>query len=302
MRKDISILISLIIVLTLVIIVFVGAYNKSHMDIEETILTEDVGIMLHEQASSFDTFMQGEKKPRVEVIAHRGFSSAAPDNTLASFSKAVDLGCNQIELDVQMTKDGAIVVYHDNELSYNTAKTGKISDYYYTEISQTVVGSVSENDEYSEECIPRLQDVLDLVKNRNIRINLELKNIGDNDVFVNRVVSLVKINHMENQVIFSSFRYGYLQKIKEIDENLQVEYVSDLGDPDELFKNYPADYYNLRYTNVTQSTIDMLHYYGAKVFVWTVDDVDGMHDAIEMHVDGVVTNCPDLLALVLASY
>ena len=302
MRKDISTLISLIVVMTIVCVSFIGAYNRSHIESEEPVIEEDEGIVLHKPISSFDAFMQGDRKPSVEIIAHRGFSSVAPDNTLVAFSKALSSGCNQIELDVQMTKDGAIVVYHDMEMSYNTAKAGRISDYYYSEISETIVGSVSENDEYTEENIPRLQDVLDLVKDRNIKINLELKDIGENEIFVRRVVGLVMSNKMESQVIFSSFRYDYLEIIKSINEELKTEYVSNSGNPEELFKIYPADYYNLRFQNVTQSTVDMLHYYGAKVYVWTVNDVDTMHSAVDMHVDGVVTNCPDILAMVIASY
>ena len=300
-KKDLMTLISLIVILAGVCIMFIYACNEVRPVETEEIPVEE-GIVLHEQMSSFDRYMENKGRRPVEVIAHRGFSSVAPDNTVGSFTKAITAGCDQIKLDVQMTKDGAIVVFHDMDLSYITGEKGKIGDYYFSEVSNINVGSYYGYDDFQEENIPRLQDALDLVKNRDVKINLELKNIGKNETFVRRVVGLVTINHLEDKVIFSSFRYDYLEIIKSIDPDLKTEYVSDSGDYEELVTKYPADYYNLRFTNVTKSTVDMLHYYSKKVFVWTVNDVESMKMALDMDVDGVVTNCPDLLEMVVASY
>lgn len=241
-----------------------------------------------------------EEKPskKVEIIAHRGFSSKAPQNTMSAFNEAVLLGCDQIELDVQMTRDGSIVVFHDRDLKAITGVKGNIYDYKLREMAQLDAGRWF-SDEYAGERIPTLKEVLQLASENDILLNLEMKDIGDKALFVPKIVRLVKEYGLEDKVIFTSFRYDYLKKVKELDSSLSIEVVSDISDSSILLADYPAEYYNLRYSNEMRPDIVRLHNSGATVYVWTIDDPWIMKKAVTMGADGVVTNCPDTLKEIL---
>jgi len=109
----------------------------------------------------------------IMVIAHRGFSGAAPENTLAAFRKAIDVGSDLIELDIQLSKDGKIVVIHDEILGRATNGQGKVSDHTLQELKKLDAGSKFRA-EFSGERIPTLQEVLDLAKGR-VLVNIEIK-------------------------------------------------------------------------------------------------------------------------------
>ena len=111
------------------------------------------------------------------VIAHRGYSSQFPENTLISFAGAVDVGADMIELDVQLSRDGVIMVYHDGDLS-KLGLSGSVADYSYEELCTIDVGSVF-GGEYVGERMPTLQEVLELIRDTDLGIYLELKDIGD---------------------------------------------------------------------------------------------------------------------------
>lgn len=254
----------------------------------------------------------------VKIIAHRGYSGVAPENTLASFERAIDIEADMIELDVQETSDAKLVVFHDTDMSRITGKSGKISDYTYEEICDLNVGkwfgtsftgisqsAIEQN--YESETIPLLEEVLKLIRDSDLDIYLELKDISGSENlseeqlqrFPQDVVSMVSGYGMENRVIYASFNYDYLEQIKKNDEEARVLYNTSIGDADILSEKYPADYYGLNIETLKKTTIERLQNIGSHVYVWTVNTPYEMKQMMEAGAEGIVTNNPGIAKVIL---
>ena len=109
-----------------------------------------------------------------KIYAHRGASGYAPENTLRAFALAADMGADGVELDVQISKDGRLVVFHDDELSRLTGFTGSVADYTYAELCRMPV--IHAVDATERDVAPLLEDVLALLHERGLSVNIELKN------------------------------------------------------------------------------------------------------------------------------
>ena len=143
------------------------------------------------------------------IIAHRGASNLAPENTLASFRLAKELGADGIECDVQLTKDHKLVIAHDFFTDAHTGVKGDIYDMTFDELRQLDFGKWK-SPEYEGEKIPTIEEVLDLGKDMKM-MHIELKPYLDRDAdFPERVIDAVVNAHMEDKVILTSFQYGLL--------------------------------------------------------------------------------------------
>ena len=228
-----------------------------------------------------------------------------PENTLAAFASAVDIGADMIELDVQETKDGVLVVFHDTDMARITGISGRVSDYTYEEICQMDAGSWfdsaagSGTGSFSGEKIPTLAEVLELIRDSELDIYLELKDIGEADGFAAAVVSEVVEHGMQERVIYASFNYQYLKQIKEIDESIPILCNTQIGDADKLIVEYPAEYYGLYVEKLQQNTIQKLHEAGSFAFVWTVNTPVQMRNVISLGANGIVTNEPGIARVVV---
>lgn len=225
------------------------------------------------------------------VIAHRGYSSQFPENTLISFEGAVDIGADMIELDVQLSKDGAIMVYHDGDLS-RMGLDGSVADYSYEELCAIDVGSAF-GGEYAGERMPILPEVLELIKDTDLGIYLELKDIGEVQGFEETVLAAVDSYAMTDRCVFASFNYQYLQHLKELNPQVYTLYNISVYDAT-LPYQFEAEYYGLNVRNITQEVVDAIHSGGRKAYVWTVDKPGDIAAMRVMGVDGIVTNCPGI--------
>ncbi len=169
-------------------------------------------------AKKIDDSMKPTWKTRfpVMVIAHRGFSGEAPENTLAAFRKAIEVGSDMLELDVQLSKDKEVVVIHDETLERATNGQGKVADFTLKELKKLDAG-FRFGPQFSGERIPTLKEVLELAKDGywsisksriHPKVNIQLAEIAD------RALQEVKKAKMLNQVIFSSFNPVALERIK----------------------------------------------------------------------------------------
>lgn len=225
------------------------------------------------------------------VIAHRGYSSQFPENTLISFEGAVDIGADMIELDVQLSKDGAIMVYHDGNLS-RLGLSGSVADYSYEELCAIDVGSAF-GGEYAGERMPTLPEVLELIKDTDLGIYLELKDIGEVQGFEETVLAAVDSYAMTDRCVFASFNYQYLQHLKELNPQAYTLYNISVYDAT-LPYQFEAEYYGLNVRSITQEVVDAIHSCGRKAYVWTVDKPGDVAAMRVMGVDGIVTNCPGI--------
>ncbi len=232
---------------------------------------------------------------RVLNIAHRGFSGKYPENTNIAFVKALTEGyCDGIEVDIHMTKDGKLVIIHDNKLDRTTTGTGFIKDYTLQEVLQFDAG-VKYNPKYKGEKISSIELALDLVKKYNVRLYIEIKNSEDEYKGIEeKVVEIVKELGVQNKVVVHSYNGESVKRVKLLDSQIKTGL---------LCKEVPWDIRNYRYADAicfsyesaTLEAIETIHSIGKKVTVWTVDEISDMKKMMDIGVDAIITNYPDTL-------
>lgn len=240
-----------------------------------------------------------ENKPI--VFAHRGFSGLYPENTLLAFKKALELGVTGIELDVQLTKDGHIVVIHDEKLERTTNGHGLVVQYTLAELRELDAGSwFSPHQEGL--VIPTLEEVLELIENYPIILNIELKTgIVDYPALEEKVLAMVKEFDLADRVLYSSFNHYSIKKIKDLDATARtgVLYMEGIYEPWDYARWINADALHPLFYVVRPELIAGAHAAGIDVNTFTLDDETLMRRMIQCGVDGIFTNYPDRLLKIL---
>jgi glycerophosphoryl diester phosphodiesterase len=235
----------------------------------------------------------------VLVVAHRGFSGAAPENTLVAFQKAIELGSDMIELDVHLSKEGEVVVIHDSTLERTTPGQGKIIDHTLQELRQLDAG-VKFSPLFAGERIPTLKEVLDLAQGK-IEVNIEVKNgflepysIHD---LADRTLKAVENAGMLPHVLFSSFHPVALERIREKNPKAYVAllFSQPWNALEEVTKGKSYSVLNLRDIHLIKEKIALLKKHNLRVNVYTVNSEEGMNQFISWGVDGIITNYPNRL-------
>lgn len=242
-------------------------------------------------------YSYGEKKgfihmglsQNVEVTAHRGYSSKYPENTLQAFKGAIEIGADWIELDVQETADGEIIVMHDSNLKRTTGVDKNVWEVTYDEIKDLDNGSWFDK-KYKEIRIPKLEDVLKLAFGK-IRLNIEIKPNGHETDLEKKVADLIAAWHMENTCVVSSMKYESLQKVKTQNADIETAYITSVSYGN--FTNLDAaDGYSVESSMVTESFVRRAHNAGKKVYVWTVNSEETLSEVIDLGIDAVITDEP----------
>lgn len=233
------------------------------------------------------------------VIGHRGASAYAPENTMASFIKAYELGADMIELDIHASMDGEIFVIHDADTNRTTGTPGLISFMKASDIKKLDAGSWM-GEEFKDEKIPLLKDVLEWAKGK-IKINIEVKSARCEE----KTVEMLHEYEMIENVIVSSFHLEYLKKFKELDTSITtaalVKDISGKKDITQAIEACHPDAINPRFLLLNKKTVDMAHKAGLKVYPYTVNDPVSMKRMISAEVDGIITNYPDLVKDLLSN-
>ncbi len=233
-----------------------------------------------------------------EVWAHRGASGwdrqYAPENTMPAFRKAVEMGADGIEFDVQLTKDREIVICHDERIDRTSRKQGWIKDFTLLELKKIDFGKP--HVEYGFVEIPTLRELLEFLKPLDIKINIELKTgVIYYDGLEQKTADMVKEFGMEDRVIYSSFNHYSLEKLKAHDHDVRIGLLMGKD-----FVRVPEDTTRLDVCAVhppesilTKEYVEHCHVHGIKVHTWTVDNPARMREIIAMGVDAFITDCPD---------
>lgn len=230
------------------------------------------------------------------IFAHRGASGYAPENTLEAFELAVKQGADGIELDVQLSKDGVPVVFHDETLKRVTGQKGYLKDYTLEELKKFTVLK-DKFPEYNNAKIPTLKEVLELIKPAGIQVNIELKTgIYWYPEIEEKTIQTVKETQMEERVIYSSFNHYSIQKVKELVPEAECAYLySDvILQVDKYAKETKVEGLHPALYHVKMA--DFLTEYqnsGLKVRVWTVNEKEDMRMLMEAEITAVITNYPD---------
>lgn len=227
---------------------------------------------------------------QVEITAHRGDSSEAPENTLMAFESAIESGADWIEMDINQTKDGTLVVFHDEDLERLTGEEGKIWDITFEELRTRPV-SQSLGPAFQEACVPSLEEALELCQGR-IRLNLEIKrNSHQSQDFTSRVVKMLQEKGMENQCVITSFQYDVLTETKALAPGLETGLITstDILEPQTFTA---ADQFILSIELIRPETVEELHDLGKEVTAWTVNDDYALEQCRLAGADNLITDCP----------
>lgn len=229
------------------------------------------------------------------VIAHRGASGYAPENTMPAFEKSLELGAEGIELDVHESKDGEIVVVHDHTIQRTSNGKGRVKDLTLDEIRKFDFGSWFDKS-FKGVTIPTLRDVLELLRDWNGLLNIEIKS-GPilYPGIEKKLIDMIKEYNFGDKVIFSSFNHYSLQDIKAIDSSMEIGllYSGALVEPWNYAKTLGAEALHPSYHNIIPELVKGCKENGVKLNPYTVNDEKDMEKIIGAGVDGIITNYPD---------
>jgi glycerophosphoryl diester phosphodiesterase len=216
------------------------------------------------------------------VVAHRGASGVAPENTLLAFQIAHDIGADMIELDVQQTEDGELVCIHDFKVDRTTNGSGAVAEMSFHEIRELDAGQGQR--------IPTLAEVLDFCRGK-LKVVIELK-VTDIE---KEILSLVHKRGMLSEIMLCSFLHGTLIEARSL--NVDVTTAVLVSKIKEGIVDYvlemESNALNPDFNHVTPSLVSELHRNELQIFPWTVNDSATMAELYNTSIDGLITNFPD---------
>ena len=232
------------------------------------------------------------------VMAHRGLSADAPENTLYAFSDAISAGADFIELDVQQTRDGVLVVMHDSNLKRTTGVNKDIWDVDYADIQDLDAGSWFDP-AYANARIPTLEETLQFVDKR-AKLNIEIKPTKHgSDTLEQDVAELITRYQYTDACYVTSFSYGSLKKVKEANPEIRTGYLMSVAYGQFYSLKY-ADAFSLNKVFVTSQVVNAAHQQGKQIFAWTVNGMSEVRSLCNLHVDSIITDDPVMVQNVIS--
>lgn len=230
------------------------------------------------------------------IIAHRGASAIAPENTMAAFREALNMHAGGIELDVQLSRDGHPVIIHDEKINRTSNGKGYVKDFTLEQLKQLDFGGWF-NTSFSNEKIPTLEEVLKLLEAWDGILNIELKNsVIFYDGIEKKTLDMVKEYKMLDRVILSSFNHNSLAGVKKLEPCAKtgVLYMKGLNEPWVYAKKLGAFAIHPLFYNITPKIMAGCKRHGIKVNTFTVDKPVHLAAIANAGVDGIITNVPDV--------
>jgi glycerophosphoryl diester phosphodiesterase len=232
---------------------------------------------------------------RADVTAHRGSSAAAPENTMAAVKLAIDEGADWVEIDVQETADGEVVVFHDSDFMKLAGRDLKIWDATMDDLKDIDVGSWFAP-EFKDQRVPTLGEVLDACKGR-IGVNIELKYYGHDEQLEQRVADIVDAHGMASDVVIMALSVDAVEKMKSIRRDWKVGLLMSVSVGD--LENVNADFLAVNASFANRAFIRSAQDCNREVYVWTVNDAPTMSAMVGRGVDSLITDKPALAREVL---
>ena len=226
-----------------------------------------------------------------KVMAHRGASTEAPENTMAAFQKAIDDMADYIELDVQLTNNGEVIVMHDSNAYRTTGVDANIVNMTYKEVKTLDAGSWF-SDEYVGENVPSLKEVLELTQGK-IKLNIELKPADNGTALAKNTVRLIEKYNMVNDCVITSFSESALKAVKTYNQEIKVGYILSAAYGD-FYDMKNVDFFSVNAAFLSKRTIDAIHNSGKRVYAWTVNNKESIKNLTNKGVDGIITDNPVL--------
>lgn len=247
-----------------------------------------------------DAYGESIRWPGIQplVIAHRGASANAPENTLAAYRLAIEAGAEMAECDVRLSADRKVVLLHDENLQRTTGLDAKVGDLTLAELKKLDAGRWKST-KYAGEPIPTLEEALDLVKGKQCLV-IEIKERG----MEKEVVEVLRDGQVRpGEVMIFSFHYSVVKKIAELEPTLPTTWLLDnlsyrAEDRQKVIREAlkaRISALGLQKERFDPDFARLAHQAGFQIFVWTVNDPVDMHYLIRIGADGIITNYPDML-------
>jgi len=217
------------------------------------------------------------------VIGHRGAAGYAPENTLRSFSRAIELGVDYVEADLQLTRDGEIVVFHDKLLDRVTNASGYLRDRDFEDLR--------EDARIGDERIPSLRELCDLLRGTSVGLMAEVVTPGAETPALRIIDERLGLS----RCLVASFHHDVLRNVRatapDVDTIALVEGAPI--DPVRMLADCGATCAGLGFDSIRADQVSLLREAGARVLAWTVNDAREISRAASMGVDGVISDFPD---------
>jgi glycerophosphoryl diester phosphodiesterase len=230
------------------------------------------------------------------IIAHRGSSAIAPENTIAAFKQAAADGANAIELDIHLTKDGEIAVIHDSRLDRTTSGRGLVRNKNISDLKQFDAGSWF-HQKFANEKIPTLREVCDLLPNK-IGINVEIKTEPfhrQNMLIVDRCVELIEAYKFTNNILISSVHLPFIKRVKQLSPRVMTGLLYNpvrhvVKSSVSLAVSCDANYLILNGSSIDKRIIEDAHSKDLLVGEYVIDTERRVSRALRFGIDALITN------------
>ena len=231
------------------------------------------------------------------IYAHRGASAYAPENTKVAFEKAIELKANGIELDLQKTKDGKIVIFHDNYINKKSNGTGKIEEYTYQELLELDFGIWFDN-KYKNEKIVLFEDFARDYLDKDLTFAIELKVLG----IEKETLEIINKYKVHNNIYITSFLYEALANVRKIDPNIKLSWlIEDRISKENIEKLLRINGNQIcpKASLVSKEDIEIANNNGLGVRLWEIDNEEIMKKVYKLNIEGMTVNFPDKLIKLL---
>ena len=224
-----------------------------------------------------------------EITAHRGGAWKAPENTISALQYTIDSGADYAEIDVQETKDGELILLHDDSLKRTAGVKKNVWDMTLKQVEKLDAGA-SFHKKFRGEKIPEFTEALKFCKGR-LDLNIEIKYNGKNKGIVNKVVRAIKENHFEDHCVVTSMNYQFLKQIKKTAPEIRTGYIMTMtyGGVQGM---EAADFFSVKHTYVDEKFVTQAHALGKEVHVWTVNYKGDAKRMLDMGVYNIITDDP----------
>jgi len=236
------------------------------------------------------------------VIAHRGFSGRAPENTLIAVREAIAIGAHMAEIDVTLSADDHIVVIHDETLDRTTNGRGLVSEFTLAELKKLDAGSWF-SPQFAGEPIPTLDEILSETHER-ILLNVEIKAEAVDRGVTAKVAAAIRARGMVDETVVSSFSPTALEQMREIAPEIRTAVLYNIKlqrgmDPIDIVSGVGASGFNIRRNRLTKKILRRCHAHEIPVAIYTVDKPRRLRKFIEKGVDAIFTNHPDRMLAIM---
>jgi glycerophosphoryl diester phosphodiesterase len=253
--------------------------------------------------SSQETLAEMYRENRVLIFGHRGASAYAPMNTIPAFELAQQQGADAVELDVHLSKDGTLIVFHDFMVDSHTDGKGEIAELTIEELKSLDAGSWL-SAKFAGTEIPTLDEVFEAV-GKKLLVNVEIKSLSmRGDGTEEAVAACIERHAMQERVIVSAFNAKVIKRFRPLLPNVPLGYLmspeSMAGSTQVVVNPHSYDASHLHYEMVNETQMAWAREHGHIVNVWTVNEANRARQLAMLGVHGIITDTPDVLKQALA--